>query len=429
MKRLFVSIILCVISALFFINWAVDQLAQRSLNEKDSSEVILYKHLLDGISQELGQVESSKLISYALSVSERFRLELSIEDAENMAFPEVLKNQLKRKGGLLLGSNNNAYFLKEIPHHQAKLLRMQLPPQEEDKHTNLILTSILYLGVCFFIVLWLLPLTRSLYLLTHTAAKIGEGDLKARLPKNKFSYIQPLENSFNHMTEKLETLVADNKLLARSLSHDIRTPLACLRFGIEAALDTDDIDKKNRYIERMDTEITRMENMTAAFLEYAALERKSLRLNMKKTDITELINDLINEIQPLATQKNIIINCSFMTKSITINIDIHWYYLALQNVISNALQHANSAIFISVYTDKNKLIISIEDDGEGVGENDIDKIFLPLVRLNKESSRNSDSFGLGLATTARVVEWHKGTIKAFNSTQHNGLCCQLIQPL
>lgn len=429
MKRLFISIIFSVISALFFINWGVDQLAEKSSNQKDSNEIIIYKHLLDGISQELSQVEINKLASHTQMVSERFHLELSIENAENMAFPEVLKQQLKREGGLLLGSNNKAYFIKEIPNYDNKLLRLQLPPQEDEDHINVILTSLLYLGVCFLIVLWLLPLTRSLYLLTNTAAKIGEGDLKARLPKNRFSYIQPLENSFNQMTAKLETLVADNKLLARSLSHDIRTPLACLRFGIEAALDTNDVDQKNQYIERMDTEITRMENMTAAFLEYAALERKSLRLNMKKTDISQLLSELISEIQPLADQKNIAIKTSLLTKAKEIIIDSHWYYLALQNIVSNALQYAKTTIFISIYIEKNQLVISIEDDGEGVLESDIDKIFFPFVRLNKENLRDNESFGLGLATTARVVEWHKGTIKAFNSKKHHGLCCQLIQPL
>ena len=57
------------------------------------------------------------------------------------------------------------------------------------------------------------------------------------------------------MASQIEKLVADNKILARSLSHDIRTPMACLRFGIEAALDSKNIDKKNSYLERMDTEL------------------------------------------------------------------------------------------------------------------------------------------------------------------------------
>ena len=82
------------------------------------------------------------------------------------------------------------------------------------------------------------------------------------------------------MAGKIENLVADNKILVRSLSHDIRTPMSCLRFGIEAALDSKSIDKKNSYLTRMDNELTLMEEMTSLFLDYASMERQAL--NLKK---------------------------------------------------------------------------------------------------------------------------------------------------
>ena len=75
------------------------------------------------------------------------------------------------------------------------------------------------------------------------------------------------------MASQIEKLVADNKILARSLSHDIRTPIACLRFGLEAALDSKTLEKKDSYLTRMDSELTNMEDMTSAFLEYASMER------------------------------------------------------------------------------------------------------------------------------------------------------------
>ncbi len=112
--------------------------------------------------------------------------------------------------------------------------------------------------------------------------KIGEGQLSVRIKPSRFSYIKMLENSFNNMASKIEKLVADNKILARSLSHDIRTPIACLRFGLEAAIESDTLDKKNNYLARMDSELTNMEEMTSAFLEYASMERQVLHL--KKTN-------------------------------------------------------------------------------------------------------------------------------------------------
>ncbi|MFB0999482.1 MAG: two-component sensor histidine kinase, partial [Colwellia sp.] len=69
---------------------------------------------------------------------------------------------------------------------------------------NLLFTLILYLGICGIILLWLLPLTRRLYLLTFSAAKIGAGDLSIRVPYNRFSYINTFESSYNNMEERIE---------------------------------------------------------------------------------------------------------------------------------------------------------------------------------------------------------------------------------
>lgn len=437
MKRLFFSIIFSVIAALFLINWGVDKLAEsndqnNAANHGETTatnEIILYNKLLNGISEQLSLIPIEQLEQKTQQLAKYYQLKLSIEDTENMVLPSTLALQLKQQGSLLLGSQNNAYFLKKIPQHKTMLLRMQLLPQEDNENANVVLTSLLYLGVCGLIILWLLPLTRRLYLLTNAAAKIGEGELQARLPSSKYSYIQPLENSFNSMADKIETLVADNKLLARSLSHDIRTPLACLRFGIEAAIDAEDIIKKNQYIERMDTEITRMEKMTAAFLQYAAMERKSLNLKKQTINVNQLLQNLIDEVKPLAEQKNIYIHSNILSQIVNANIDSHWYYLAIQNIVSNALQYANSEISISLKANENTMVITIEDDGKGIPKNEINDIFTPFVRLDKKGTRDGEHFGLGLATTTRVMEWHKGEIKAFNSKKNGGLCCQLIQPL
>ncbi len=153
--------------------------------------------------------------------------------------------------------------------------------------------------------LWLIPLTRRLYLLNNTAAKIGSGQLDARIEHSRFSYIKMLDQSFYTMAGQIEKLVADNKILARSLSHDIRTPIACLHFGIEAALDSKSIKKKNNYLSRMDNKLTCMEEMTSVFLDYASMERQALHLKKQKVVVHELMQSVISDYQPLALQKKV----------------------------------------------------------------------------------------------------------------------------
>ena len=282
----------------------------------------------------------------------------------------------------------------------------------ENVQENLLFTLILYLGICGIILLWLLPLTRRLYLLTFSAAKIGAGDLSIRVPFNRFSYINTLESSFNNMAARIEKLVADNKILARSISHDIRTPMSCLRFGVEAALDCDDLTKKNNYLSRMEVELTRMEDMTTAFLDYAGMERQSFHLKLDLIDVNNLVEVVTNDCQSLAEQHNIKLSCELLTTEKLYSLDFHWCYRAALNLVSNAIQHADSQVILSIGINNQEFSIAVEDDGKGIPKDKRDVIFSPFIKLDNSRSREQGHFGLGLAISAKVMDWHKGKIQA-----------------
>lgn len=324
--------------------------------------------------------------------------------------------------------------------------------QAENEPFNFLLTLALYLSICGILILWVFPLSRRLFLLNSAAAKIGEGQLSVRIKPSRFSYIKMLENSFNNMASQIEKLVADNKILARSLSHDIRTPIACLRFGLEAAIESKTLEKKNSYLARMDSELTNMEEMTSAFLEYASMERYALQLKKQKTNINELINSAIADCQILAKQKNVFIELNIKQNSklnaklknhnqnsadnresqdkpnIHYQLDHHWCYRTLVNLISNAIGFANKEVLLTLINTDTTLIIKVEDDGKGIASDKLDIIFTPFVKLDAERSREQGHFGLGLAICAKVMDWHQGTITASNHHRLSGACFTLSFP-
>jgi len=427
MKRLYISIIFSVLSALFLINLGVDRLAS-SESTDDNSELSFHRTLVDGFEQQLSQTSEDKLENKAQELQWQFDIPFKLVPLESLALPESLFPQLTKTGGLALDSESITYLLRQLSTHPEWLIQLPVPNTKQDiERIDLVLTTLLYLGVCFVILLWLFPLTRRLYLLTQTAAKIGDGNLGARLTGGRFSYIRPLEKSFNRMATQIETLVADNKILARSLSHDMRTPLACLRFGVEAALDAKQVEKKDMYINRMDAEISRMEEMTSAFLEYAALERKGLHISKIEVDFGELLSKLVNDFSSLAEQYNVRVQLEEQDVA-KILVDPHWCYLAMQNILVNALRFAETRVVINCKMTDKWVSISIDDDGPGLADTDVDKIFRPFVKLDTDSNREEGHFGLGLATTVKVMEWHKGEIRARASTILSGLSCQLRFP-
>jgi signal transduction histidine kinase len=422
--------VVAVLGALFIINWGLDKLVAKQGDEYENTELVIYQKLIDGFELQLSSIQASELPKKAQQLAQYYQVNVFLEESSNIALPQSLLAQLSQAGGLLLASNDDAYLLKKVIQHPKTLIHLQLPLMvPENEHENLLLTLVLYLGICGILLLWLLPLTRRLYLLTSAAAKIGAGDLSIRVPHNRLSYINTLESSFNHMAARIEKLVADNKILARSISHDIRTPMSCLRFGVEAALDCDDLVKKNNYLSRMENELTRMEDMTTAFLNYAGMERQSFHLNTELIDVNHLIELVASDCQPLAEQHNIKLNCQLLTVKKFYALDFHWCYRATLNLVSNALQYADSQVILSVSNRQQGFLIEVEDDGKGIPQDKRDVIFSPFIKLDSERSREQGHFGLGLAISAKVMDWHQGTIKAGVSPQLFGARFSLLFPV
>jgi len=419
MRRLYISIILTVIGSLFIITWGLDKIVAKQAPVDEQNEYAVYHQLIEGFDHQLSELPVAALTKASQALNQQFQISLQLDKSENIALPQELTSQLTQIGGLLLASETQPYLLKQLSAHPEYIIQLSLPlPVVDNQNINMILTATLYMGVCAILLAWLFPLTRRLFLLTNTAAKIGAGNLTARMPMSRFSYISLLENSFNRMATQIEKLVADNKILARSMSHDIRTPMSCLRFGVEAAIDTQNIDKKNHYLERMETELTRMEDMTTAFLEYAGMERQGFRLKRELVNINDFFTSINADFQSLAEQHNVELkyqaSAEFVKQQVKLSLDFHWCYRAIQNLLGNAVQYAQSQVTITTYQKNSHLYITVEDDGKGIPEESIDSIFDPFVKLDVDRSRELGHFGLGLAITAKIIHWHNGSIHARN---------------
>jgi signal transduction histidine kinase len=429
MTRLFLSIIIAVLGSLFFIGWGLDKLVADQEDAQENPDIFIYQQLIEGFSLQLGALPNTEIAKATAKLAEHYQVTITLDDINNVALPATLLTQVSQHGGLLLATDEQAYILRKIPQHPQQLIKLQLPSTpEENQQLNIMLTAVLYFGVCAILILWLFPLARRLFILTTAAAKIGKGELGVRVAINRFSYINPLEKSFNQMASQIEKLMTDNKLLARSLSHDIRTPMSCLRFGVEAALDTKNIEKKDQYLNRMEAELTNMEAMTSAFLSYAGMERQGINLRRETVDINHFLTDICHDFQPLAEQYNVTFTCQLLEQSINYSLDSHWIHQALQNLISNAVQYAKTKVILTAVVSAKKLELTIEDDGEGLAKNKLDIIFDPFVKLDIARSREQGHFGLGLAICQKVIHWHKGKIVAQNSANLSGACFTITLP-
>jgi signal transduction histidine kinase len=434
MRGLYLSIVFTVLGSLFFVGWGLDKLAEHAESKQENNQenqiTLLYRQLAQGLAQQLNALPEKSLTDKVSQFQQQYNITSHLVLSHDVALPSSLLAQLNQNGGLLLASQNDQYLLKKLERHPTYMLQLNFPlEQEENQPFNFILTLALYIGICAIVLLWVFPLSRRLFLLNNAAAKIGTGQLNVRIKPSRFSYIKMLEQSFNNMASQIEKLVADNKILARSLSHDIRTPIACLRFGLEAAIDSKTLAKKDSYLVRMDSELTNMEEMTSVFLEYASMERHALALKKQVSNVNALINSAIDDCHMLAQQKQVSVKLIATSQNIHYELDYHWFYRALVNLISNAIGFANQEVLLHLNVTDKAMMIIIEDDGKGIASDKLDVIFTPFVKLEAERSREQGHFGLGLAICMKVLDWHQGSITASNHNQLSGACFTLTLPI
>ena len=199
MRGLYISIIFTVLGSLFFIGWGLDELVEYSTENTitETQATTVYRNLVNGLTSELSTLNDSQLNEKISQFQQHYQIATSLASSKKIALPKSLVAKLKQQGGLLLASTANQYLLKSIPNHPEFLLRLDIPVETvDDENINFILTLILYISICGILILWLIPLTRRLYLLNSAAAKIGSGQLDSRIAKSRFSYIKVLRAKF-----------------------------------------------------------------------------------------------------------------------------------------------------------------------------------------------------------------------------------------
>ncbi|MDP5142739.1 ATP-binding protein [Rheinheimera baltica] len=436
MLKLSLSLMLSAVCALFVLGAMLDSLAGQAEPHATADEKLL-PVLLAQLAEEANQSVAADLPSFAAEQSLRWQLQVSFEPLAHLALPEELKYQLYRPQGLSLAASEHRYLLKALTAHPQWLLKVQLPAEPEPLPGDLWLTLLFYAGICLLMLFWLTPLTRQLWLLSQATKRFGQGDLKTRLSPSPWSYIPALEHSFNQMADQITQLLADNQLLASSLSHDLRTPLACFRFGLDAAQECEHPQQKDHYLQRLEQDLDRMEAMVNAFLEYAGLSRQQQKLRFSAVELLSCCAQVASQCQLLLQQQHkahpkrplIQLTLQLPEQEIWLShANAHWLQRALLNILHNASRYAERHIVLSIQEQAHEIWLNISDDGPGIAEVDTLRIFQPFVRLDTDSATaETPQFGLGLAIVHRVASWHNGRV-CVNKSAAGGACFSLQLP-
>ncbi|MBV6289440.1 ATP-binding protein [Pseudomonas aegrilactucae] len=295
-----------------------------------------------------------------------------------------------------------------------------------------LLVLIAALGLCLIgLIVYLLvrQLERRLSGLEVAATQIAQGSLEVRVAADDADSVGRLAAAFNHMAEHLQQSLTMQRELVRAVSHELRTPVARLRFGLEMIESASSEQAREKYLLGMDNDIQDLDRLVDEMLTYARLEQGAPALNFQRVDLDALLDQVIAELAPLRREVRVLRGpCQVGEQGAWVEAEPRYLHRALQNLVSNAMRHAESQVSLSYQLGTQRCRIDVEDDGPGVPQAAWDRIFTPFTRLDDSRTRASGGHGLGLSIVRRIIYWHAGRALIGQSERLGGACFSLSWP-
>ncbi|MCH8532830.1 MAG: HAMP domain-containing protein [Saccharospirillum sp.] len=280
-------------------------------------------------------------------------------------------------------------------------------------------------GAMSLVLAW--SITRPIARLRRASQQLAGGDLDARVGGNvtrRVDELGGLGRDFDEMAERLQQLVAAQQRLLSNVSHELRSPLTRLQvaLGIVRQRAPEELESALNRIER---ESDRLESLIAQVLKLSRFENAMQHMDVQKVQLDELVRHVVDDARFESRRHDLTI-VDQIDDTMTLEGDPQLLHSAIDNVVRNALRFSpeNSTLKIRLLRQASLAIIEIEDEGPGVPEDKLERLFDPFYRLDQ----SNPGAGLGLNIARHAVSAHKGSIKASNRAE-GGLCIRIELPL
>lgn len=256
--------------------------------------------------------------------------------------------------------------------------------------------AIIILGVSIWVVR---RVTAPLASLAGAAERLGRDVTAQPLPETGTIETRQASRAFNDMQVRLRNLIENRTRLLAAISHDLRTPLTLLRLRAENIGDQEERGKVLGTISEMDS-------MIEATLKFARDD--AVAEPLRPTDVSALLQSIIDDMSDaglpvtMASVEPVIYECR------TVELK-----RALTNLIDNAVKYGKEAHAAITSTPK-QVEITIDDEGLGIPESELSRVFEPFYRIEKSRSRETGGIGLGLSIAQSIIQSHGGTLKLTN---------------
>ncbi len=200
-----------------------------------------------------------------------------------------------------------------------------------------------------------------------------------------------------------------------TVTHELRTPLTSIRALSEIVAQNEDMEPEERtyFVQQIVVETERLTHLINEILDLERFESGKITLNYQPTRIRDVIEEALRSAQPLLENKKIILSKFFQVRDGLLEADRDRLVQVTLNLLSNAIKHTpeeSGIIRINTQEINQRIQISVEDNGVGIGPENHQVIFEKFHQVRDKDNRKPQGTGLGLSIARTIVELHRGEI-------------------
>ncbi len=268
--------------------------------------------------------------------------------------------------------------------------------------------------------------------------KIKDGNFDYALETDAKGEIGDLYRNYEDMRLRLKESTEEkmehekqNKELVSNISHDLKTPITAIKGYVEGIMDgvADTPEKMDKYIKTIYNKANDMDRLINELTVYSGIDNNRIPYNFHRINVSDYFKDCVEEVGLDLESKNIKLNYSSLIEPDTVVIaDPEQMKKVINNIISNSVKYMdkpNGHIDIRILDELDSIRVEIEDNGKGIAQKDLQKIFDRFYRTDASRNSAQGGSGIGLSIVRKIIEDHGGYIWA-TSKEGEGTCMHFV---
>lgn len=242
------------------------------------------------------------------------------------------------------------------------------------------------------------------------AEAFGAGNYAVRLPDCQYSPLTPVMQAFNDMAERTQRGINAQRELTAAISHELRTPVARMRFALDMLASSRNDADRQRHISSMNSDMDELGHLLSELLVYARLEQSRMpAIQWQSVRIQPWFEQCLARLLVLVQSKTLVWSCDTLAADECAHFDPALMRRLLDNLVQNASRYANSRIAVTFAKNVTHYLLQVDDDGGGIPPEERERLFEPFAVMEASRNKENAGVGLGLAIVKRIVEAHAGS--------------------